>query len=128
VNKRAKHLLALLPRFMGWNRFISDFRKRNRFSLRHPALKWRCSLSKAKQENPDERIIYIGETNWMTVAGGFWTWAQRESETVSCLIDNNEKETFPVIAGVDAARVKLPLTVIGKGKVSRCLTALKHAR
>jgi hypothetical protein len=39
-------------------------------------------------------------------------------------VDNSEKEGITVTAAVDAAGSRLPLTVIGKGKTPRCLTAL----
>jgi hypothetical protein len=37
-------------------------------------------------------------------------------------IENDEKEGITVIAGVDAAGGKLPLTIIGNGKTPRCLS------
>ena len=43
---------------------------------------------------------------------------------MSCLIDNNEKEGVTAIASVDATGRKLPLTILGKGKTPRCLTAM----
>jgi hypothetical protein len=46
------------------------------------------------------------------------------SESVSCTIENSEKEGITVIGAVDALGTRLPLTVIGKGKTSRCSTAL----
>jgi hypothetical protein len=49
------------------------------------------------------------------------TWAHTSTESVQCQIDNDEKEGVTVIAAVDAAGGKLPLTVIGKGTSERCL-------
>jgi hypothetical protein len=45
------------------------------------------------------------------------------SESVSCAVDNNEKEGILVIPAVNAAGTKLPLTVIREGKAYRCLAA-----
>jgi hypothetical protein len=132
----AKDRLDLLPPLKASPRFTRDFRKRNWYSLRRPAFKRRCSATKEQQDAfvarihellgqfPHDRIVNIDETNWRTVAGGIWTWAATGSESVTCAVDNNEKEGITVIAAVDAAGTKLPLTVIGKGKTPRCLTAL----
>jgi hypothetical protein len=132
----AKSRLDALPVFKASNKFIRDFRKRNRLSLRRPCFKRRCPATKEQQDSfvlhmqevlnkiPHDRIINIDETNWRSVAGGIWTWATTGSESVSCLVEQNEKEGITVIAAIDAAGTKLPLTVIGKGKTHRCLTAL----
>jgi hypothetical protein len=63
-----------------------------------------------------DRVTDIDETNWRVAAADFWTWADIGSEVVSCIIDENEKKGVTVIAGIDAAGAKLPLTVVGKGK------------
>jgi hypothetical protein len=136
VDEEARLRLGALPLFKASNRFIADFRMRNRLSLRRPAMKRRCPVSPDKQEEfvlsvrrlldeyPHDRVINIDETNWKMLAAGFWTWANTGCEAVSCVVDNNEKEGVTVIAGIDAAGTKLPLTVIGKGKTARCLSAL----
>jgi hypothetical protein len=136
VDDEARHRLERLPLFKASNRFTADFRARNRLSLRRPTLKRRCPVSKVQQEefvlrvsrlleqHPHDRVLNIDETNWKVVAGGFWTWADTGNEAVSCILDDNEKEGVTVIAGIDAAGMKLPLTVIGKGKTRRCLAAL----
>jgi hypothetical protein len=49
----------------------------------------------------------------------------RGGGAVACTVDDSEKEGVIVIAGIDAAGTKLPLTVIVKGKTKRCLTALE---
>jgi hypothetical protein len=72
---------------------------------------------------PPERIINIDETNWRSVSPGFWTWATTGTESVCCRIENDEKEGIAVIASVDAAGAKLRLTIIGKHKILRCLSA-----
>jgi hypothetical protein len=70
---------------------------------------------------PNDCAINIDETNWGPMAEGIWTWEVTESESVSCAVDNNEKEGIAQRVGVDTARTKLPLTVIGKGKMPRCV-------
>jgi hypothetical protein len=70
---------------------------------------------------PRDRVVNVDETNWKVVAAGFLTWATKGSEAVNCQIDNNDKEGVTVIAAVNAAGKKLPLTIIGKGKTRRCL-------
>jgi hypothetical protein len=44
---------------------------------------------------------------------------------VNVQIDNDDKEGVTVIASIDAAGNKLPLTVIGKGKTKRCLAGFR---
>jgi hypothetical protein len=133
---QAKNMLDALPLFKASPKFIRDFRNRNRFSLRRPAFRRRCTTTKEQQgafvlrtqellgQIPHDRVINVDETNWRMVAGGIWTWATTGSESVSCLVENNEKEGITVIAAIDAAGTKLPLTVIGKGKTPRCLAAI----
>jgi hypothetical protein len=136
TNPDAQRRLLCLPLFKATVPFIRDFRLRNRFSLRRPALKKRCAATVEMQEAflqrvqtllgqyPHDRIINIDETNWRSVSPGFWTWATTGTESVSVQIANDDKEGITAIAGVDATGMKLPLTVIGKGKTPRCLAAL----
>jgi hypothetical protein len=82
-------------------------------------------LGHQKHRNQDSynRIIGIDEMNWRSVSPGFWTWATTGTESVSCLVENDEKEGITVIAGVAATGRKSPLTIIGKGKTPMCLNA-----
>jgi hypothetical protein len=73
---------------------------------------------------PHDRVINIDENNWRVVAAGVWTWVDTGSEAVSCIIDENGKGAIMVVAGIDSAGTKLPLTVVGKGKTHRCLVVL----
>lgn len=136
VDPGARRRLDALPIFKISRHFIRDFRKRNRLSLRRACFKRRRPATKEQQDafvlrmqellrqvSPD-RVINVDETNWRSVAGGIWTWAATGTESVSCCVGNDEKEGITVIAAIDAAGTKLPLTVIGKGKTPRCLTAL----
>jgi hypothetical protein len=66
-------------------------------------------------------IINMDETHWKAVAEGFLTWAEKGAESVPCSISNDEKEGVTVIAAVNAAGNKLPLTVVGKGKTGVAL-------
>jgi hypothetical protein len=136
TNPEARRRLDTLPLFKASAPFIRDFRARHRLSLRRPALKRRCAAPLETQEAfiqrvqglisryPHDRILNVDETNWRSVSPGFWTWATTGAPSVSCVIENNEKEGVTAIASVDAAGMKLPLTVIGKGKTLRCLRAL----
>ena len=136
VDPEAQGRLTTLPAFKASAPFISDFRARHRLSLRRPALKRRSAATIERQDafiryvqnmmlhRPHDRILNIDETNWRSVAPGFWTWATTGTESVSCLIQNNDKEGVTAIASVDATGTKLPLTIIGKGKTSQCLRAL----
>jgi hypothetical protein len=136
VDEEARHRPDRLPLFKASNRFVADFRTCNRVSLRCPALKRHCRVSKGQQEEfllrvarlleqyPHDRVLNVDETSWKVVAGGFWTWPDMGSEIVSWIADDNEKEGVTVITGIDAGGMKLPLTVIGKGKTKRCLAAL----
>jgi hypothetical protein len=136
ANPQAKRRLDNLPLFKASAPFIRDFRNRHRLSLRRPALKRRCPATREIQDAfirrvqdlmsqyPHDRILNVDETNWRSVSPGFWTWAATGTESVSCLIQNNEKEGVTAIASVDATGMKLPLTIIGKGKTPRCLSAL----
>jgi hypothetical protein len=113
--------------------FIKAFRKRHDYALRRPNLKRRPTVNEAQaaefiarvnvlmKRYPADRIINIDETNWRTVAPGFLTWGVKGAESAHCNIDNDDKEGVSVIAAINAAGEKLPLTVIGKGKTRRCL-------
>jgi hypothetical protein len=122
--------------FKASDSFVHDFRARHRMALRRPSMKRRRRVTEEEMEAfihraqelmrrvPAERIVNLDETNWRSVAPGFLTWATRGAESVPCIIDNDEKEGITVIAAIDAAGSKLPLTIIGKGKTPRCLAAL----
>jgi hypothetical protein len=120
-------------RFICSAKFVQGFRKRHRLSLRRPRFKRRTRVTEAQIQEfiertteimthyPRNRIINLDETNWKAVAAGFLTWAAKGTESVHCHIDNDEKEGVTVIAAIDAAGNKLPLTIIGKGRTKRCL-------
>jgi hypothetical protein len=128
--------LAKMRDFKASDSFVHDFRARHRMALRRPSMKRRRRVTEEEMEAfihraqelmrgvPAERIVNLDETNWRSVAPGFLTWATRGAESVPCIIDNDEKEGITVIAAIDAAGSKLPLTIIGKGKTPRCLAAL----
>jgi hypothetical protein len=67
---------------------------------------------------PLTEIINMDETHCKAVAAGFLTWAEKRAESVPCDISNDEKERVTVIAAIDAAGNKVPLTVVGKRGVA----------
>jgi hypothetical protein len=113
--------------------YTQDFRRRHQLALRRPALKRRRNVTQQQidefiarvdglmREYPLTRIVNMDETHWKAVAAGFLTWAEKGAESVTCYISNDEKDGVTVIAAIDAAGNKLPLTVVGKGKTPRCL-------
>jgi hypothetical protein len=132
----AEKRLQTMPLFKASAPFICDFRCRSRLALRKPSLKGRCHVNEEAvaafisrvgillDHVPAERILNLDETNWRSVSAGFLTWARGGAESVLCVISNDEKEGITAIAAVNARGQKLPLTIIGKGKIPRCLTAL----
>jgi hypothetical protein len=70
---------------------------------------------------PRDRITNVDETTWKAVAAGFLMWRKAGTESATCHIENDAKQGVTVIAAIDALGHKLPLTVIGRGKTSRCL-------
>jgi hypothetical protein len=78
-------------------------------------------------EMPLNCVINISDTNARSVAGGIWTWVATGSDSGLCALDNDEKEGVTVMAAIDAAGNKLPLTMIGKGKKRRRLAAFNRS-
>jgi hypothetical protein len=119
--------------FQASSRFIEGFRGRHKMSLRRPSFKrgpkvneedvqaFIVRVQELLQTYSPNRILNVDETNWRMVAAGYLTWAKRGSESVSRRLEDDEKSGVTVIAAVDAAGEKLPLTMIGRGKTSRCL-------
>jgi hypothetical protein len=128
--------LHRMPDFKVSGPFIRDFRSRHGMALRRPSLRRRRRVTEEEMTEfvhrvedvmgriPPERIVNLDETNWRSVSPGFLTWGHRGAESVPCTIEKNEKEGITVIAAVDAAGNKLPLTIIGKWKTPRCLAAM----
>jgi hypothetical protein len=76
------------------------------------------------RQYPPERILNIDETNSESISPGLWTWATMESQSASCLIENDEKQGMRVIASVDDTRAKRPFTIIGQGQTLRSRSVL----
>jgi hypothetical protein len=74
-------------------------------------------------EYPSEKIMNVDETYLRSVSPGFWISATTGTESVCCRTENDEKKGITVIAGVNAGGARLPLTIIGKGTIFRCLSA-----
>jgi hypothetical protein len=72
-------------------------------------------------EMPRNHIINIDENNWLSMAGGIWTYAATECGSAWDAVDKDERKGVIVMAAIPAAGNKLPFTVIGKGKTPRCL-------
>jgi hypothetical protein len=132
----AEKRLQTIPLFKASAPFIRDFLCRNRLALRRPSLKRRYHVNEETvtafisrvgdllNHVPAEGILNLDETNWKFVSAGFLTWVCAGAESLPCVISNDEKEGITAIAAVDARGQKLPLTITGKGKIPRCLTAL----
>jgi hypothetical protein len=116
--------------------FIQDFRIRNKFTLEPPALERRCPVRQEQQEKfilpvqslmvefTRKRVIKLDKRDSRKVAPRIWGWAPKGSKSVSCVLENGEKEGITVIVAVDALVVKLPLTMMRKAKTPRRLAAL----
>jgi hypothetical protein len=111
--------------------FISDFKKRNRFSSRRGHYKRRPSVDPARcaewrQEietllaNVDHDLILNGdETSWCLHPRGVTTWATRGAENIAIQIGGSEKECLTVMATVRASGRKDPLYILAHGKTRR---------
>jgi hypothetical protein len=131
------HTVPKIPEFACSPSFIKHFRRRHALSLRRPRPRKRPRVTEGEiqafilrvqtlmAEFPPNRLVNIDETNWRTVAPGTLTWAEKGAESVHCYVQNDEKEGVTVIAGITAAGEKLPLTIIGRGKSTRCLAGFQ---
>ncbi len=118
------------PKFSCSAGFISDFKKRHRFSSRvlHPKRRpsvssesideWKKEMRKLLREFPNERIVNVDETNWLILPKGILTWSETGSKDVSFVTDIDPKANLTVLASVTANSIKLPLQFIATGKTS----------
>jgi hypothetical protein len=109
--------------------FVAGFKKQNRFSSRRAHLKrraqvteegkasWIAMLIQLIQDVPDsQQIINVDESCWRVYPEALQTWAPTGSQNVPLAVTGNEKDSFTVVAAITAARTKLPLYLIVKGK------------
>jgi hypothetical protein len=112
--------------------FIKDFKSRNSFSSRRAHYKrrpkreagfmdaWmeemRTSLETVSSL---DRVVNCDETCWKVYPDGLRTWMPTGSDHVTISIEGNEKRSFTALCSITAARRKLPMIMIAKGKTSR---------
>jgi hypothetical protein len=91
--------------------FIAYSKQRNHFSSRSAHMKWRPSVTKQDRMHgmmtlsqllcdvPDhERIINVDESCWRVHPGGLRTWAPTSAQNIQLFLEENEKESFAVVA------------------------------
>jgi hypothetical protein len=118
-----------MPPFVCSDGFIADFKRRNHFSSRLAHLKrrptvsdrdrseWLHTMANLLIEVPDySRVINVDESCWKVYPTGLRTWAHRGAQNISLHISGKEKDSFTVVAAITAARSKLPLSLIARGK------------
>jgi hypothetical protein len=112
--------------------FIKDFKVRNSFSSRRAHYKRRPKRESMTQDawmeemrtlmktvsNPD-RVVNCDETCWKVYPDGLKTWMPSGSDHVATSIGGDEKQSFTALCSITAARRKLPMVMIAKGKTSR---------
>jgi hypothetical protein len=115
--------------FLCSSTFMSDFRFRNRFSLRvfhykrRPIVvdherneRWIAEIAQLIRSVDPDRIVNIDETSWLLWPRGLLTWADTGSTSVQVRIQGDEKESLTATAAITASGIKLPLQIIAKGK------------
>jgi hypothetical protein len=115
------------------NHFIASFKKRHRLASRRFHLR-RRNQARSGPETAEwieamrqllfsvadhNHIINCDETAWQVVPNGMLTWAPVGADGVSVELNANEKETITVLASITAARTKLPLQFVAKGRTTR---------
>ena len=117
--------------FSGSHGFISDFKKRHRFSSRKVHYKrrgvldpeqrkqWIAKISQLLKECDSRFVLNCDETFWSVYPGTILTWAETSSEAVSLDISGSEKDGLTVLATIAADGTKLPLFFIAQGKTVR---------
>jgi hypothetical protein len=69
----------------------------------------------ASTKNSD-RVVNCDATCWRVYPDGLSTWAPSGSDHVAISIAGDERESFTALGSVTAARRKLPIVMIAKGK------------
>jgi hypothetical protein len=68
---------------------------------------------------PVDHIANMSEISWKLLNHGLMTIADRGSEAVNCLFDNDPRMRLTAVAAIDAAGRKLPLWIVCQGKMMR---------
>jgi hypothetical protein len=121
-----------LPQFNCSTGFIKDFQARNSFSPRHPHYKrrpnidsriehaWLGEMGEVMVSTANlDRVVNYDETCLRIYPDGLRTWAPSGSDHVAISIASDEKESFMALCSITAARQKLPIVMIAKGKSTR---------
>jgi hypothetical protein len=121
-----------IPEFTCSNGFIEDFKERNRFRSRRAHYKRRpttdpaiaaAGIDEIQQliaTAPDlDRVVNCDETCWRVYPNALKTWAPCGSDNVQVTIGGNDKDSFTALCSITAARRKLPMVMIAKGKTTR---------
>lgn len=114
------------------NRFIRAFKTRHRFSSRRFHMRrrqqtrgrldieeWIQATTELLATVDNRRILNCDETAWRIIPNGLLTWAPVGEDSVSVSVKANDKDAITVLATVTAAREKLPLFFIAKGRTER---------
>jgi hypothetical protein len=113
--------------------FIRDFMDRHELVVRRPSVARRPpEMSEADAQlfiakinelaasaNP-HFIFNVDETCWWAIPQVRTQWAIRGADHVPIYHDGNSKQNFTAVCAISAARDKLPITVIAKGKTAVC--------
>lgn len=113
-------------------KFIYDFKKRNRLSSRRARYKRRPDSVIIEKENewikkirnlaetvPNDRILNADETLIRILPSNILTWAEMGSDSISIVVDDSEKSMITAMTTVPMSHTKLPLFLIAKGKTER---------
>ena len=104
------------------NKFVSDFKKRNHLSSRKAHYRRRPKVvTKEKISNwvkkvrtlidsvPHDRILNADETSVRILQNNLLTWAEMGSDSVTILVDDDEKKMITAMATISLAGTKFPL-------------------
>jgi hypothetical protein len=132
VHRHAEELGIGFDRAKFSTHFIHDFKKRHKLSSRrfhlrrrdranssHDTADWVDKITDLLNTVPHEYIINCDETAWRVVPNGLLTWAPVGADGVSVGLNASDKESITVLASITAARTKLPLQFIAKGRTVR---------
>ena len=114
--------------------FISNYKDRWGYSTRKARFKRRPSVSQETIDawNAEMRgllstpqvdmhhILNADETCWTILPHGAVTWAEKGSDGVNILTQDDDKQAITAMATISAAGDKLPLFLIAKGLTERC--------
>ena len=73
---------------------------------------------------PLDHVVNVDESSWHALPNNLLTWARTGAENVQIKTNTNEKLCMTVVCAITAARTKLPMTVVVKGKSVRSCAKL----